>query len=205
MSGTSPSEWTRQTIKFIDPRETPFIPLQTRGELPHLYKGGGSYFVTFRLWDAVLPATQRTLWRTLHERFRDPEGSMNRQLAIDIAQSTELSITTGSCLLNRSEAANSVQNALLHFHDERYQLAAWCVMPNHVHMAYTTLSTFTPDSIHHSWKSYTAVEINTLLSRSGTLWERESFDHLIRSVEHYQTYIEYIERNPVVGAAVKMT
>ena len=40
---------------------------------------------------------------------------------------------------------------------------------------------------------------NRWLNRSGTLWERESFDHLIRSIEHYEADIEYLDNNPVVA------
>ncbi|HEY3244903.1 MAG TPA: hypothetical protein VGM03_16300, partial [Phycisphaerae bacterium] len=40
-------------IDFLDPRTTPFAPLRGRGELPHLYKEGATYFVTFCLYDAV--------------------------------------------------------------------------------------------------------------------------------------------------------
>jgi hypothetical protein len=41
-------------LEFVDPRKTPFSELRSRGELPHLAKEGGTYFVTFRLADAVV-------------------------------------------------------------------------------------------------------------------------------------------------------
>jgi hypothetical protein len=47
------ARWTRPKIDFVDPRTLPFVETRSRGELPHLYKEGSSYFVTFRLWDAV--------------------------------------------------------------------------------------------------------------------------------------------------------
>jgi len=79
-----------------------------------------------------------------------------------------------------------VEDTLLYFHDERYQLVAWCVMPNHVHVAYTAFGHHTPKDIHQSWKSFLSHEINRKLNRSGTLWERASFDHLMRSAEHHE-------------------
>jgi REP element-mobilizing transposase RayT len=109
----------------------------------------------------------------------------------------EVGLELGSCILRHADAAGLVQSALLYFERQRYQLAAWCVMPNHVHVAYTTLGQHSPQDIHHSWKSYTSHEINKLLDRRGTLWERESFDHLIRSPEHYEAFVAYIENNPV--------
>ena len=41
--------------------------------------------------------------------------------------------------------------------------------------------------------------INELLDRSGKLWQRESFDHIVRTVEHLDRFVEYIEQNPVVA------
>ena len=64
-AGFQPAE----ELQFIDPRKTPFAPIKGRGELPHLHKEGGTYFVTFRLLDAVdtnlcgagfQPATHKT-------------------------------------------------------------------------------------------------------------------------------------------------
>ena len=171
--------------------------MRCRGELPHLYKEGGSYFVTFRLWDAVTPAQQRERWRGLQELVVQPSRLHQREFARELAETTEPPLRLGSCILRRADAATIVQSSLRHFDGERYQLAAWCVMPNHVHVAYTALAGHTPEDIHHSWKSYTSHQINKLLGRSGRLWERESFDHLIRSIEHYEAFLEYVENNPV--------
>ncbi len=92
-----------------------------------------------------------------------------------------------------------VQNALKHFHGGRYYLHAWCVMPNHVHVVYTALPGHSPKDIHHSWNSYTAHQANKILTRSGTFWEAEGFDHLIRSIDDLQWFIEYTENNPVAA------
>ncbi len=92
-----------------------------------------------------------------------------------------------------------VQKALLHFHSQRYDLHAWCVMPNHIHVVYTARGEHTPKDIHHSWKSYTAHRANKILNDSGAFWESEAFDHLIRSVEDLEWFIEYTENNPVVA------
>jgi hypothetical protein len=41
-------------VQFVDPRELPYVRCTTRGELPHLFKDGCTFFVTFRLFDAVI-------------------------------------------------------------------------------------------------------------------------------------------------------
>ena len=102
-------------------------------------------------------------------------------------------------MLARADVAEVVQNALRFFHTQRYDLAAWCVMPNHAHAVVTPLVPHTPSGILHSWKSYTSHRINDTLGRLGTLWERESFDHLIRSVDDFEGFVSYVENNPVVA------
>jgi REP element-mobilizing transposase RayT len=40
-------------FELIDPRSTPFVAPRSRGELPHLYKQGCAYFITFCQFDVV--------------------------------------------------------------------------------------------------------------------------------------------------------
>ncbi len=72
-------------------------------------------------------------------------------------------------------------------------------MSNHVHTVVTPFGEFALSGILHSWKSFTSHRINTAVGRSGTLWERESFDHAIRSVDDYEGFIRYVEDNPVAA------
>ncbi len=188
----------QREVGIVDPRQTLFAALRPRGELPHLYKDGGSYFVTFRLWDAVMPREQRDRWNDLQRLVVQPSRLHDRPFAQRIAEATEPVLWCGSCILRRPEAARIVQDSLLHLNGERYQLAAWCVMPNHVHIAYSAVGGYTPDEIHHSLKSCTAHRMSKVMG-TGALWERQSFDHLIRSIEHYEAFIRYIEQNPVVA------
>jgi REP element-mobilizing transposase RayT len=175
---------------LADPRRTPFARLQSRGELPHLYKDGGIYFVTFRLADAVIPnAPERSL----------PETPTNE----DIARASEPPISLGSCVLKRPDIAELVQNALRHFEGERYLLGAWCVMPNHVHVIFGPLPGHTPSDILQSWKGFTARRANQLLGKSGSFWERESFDHLIRNERGREWFAEYVNQNPVEAGFCK--
>ena len=39
----------------------------------------------------------------------------------------------GRCLLRNSGCAKIVQDTIIEGHGEKYELLAWCVMPNHVH------------------------------------------------------------------------
>jgi hypothetical protein len=54
----------------------------------------------------------------------------------------------------------------------------------------------------HSWKSLTAHRINTLLRRTGVLWQREYFDRFIRNERHLLVATRYIVENPVTAGLV---
>jgi hypothetical protein len=51
-------------------------------------------------------------------------------------------------------------------------------------------------SIMHSWKSYTAKAINKKLERTGIVWQKESFDHIVRGPDELDRIESYIHDNP---------
>ena len=173
--------------RIVDPRSQPHAAPRWRGNLPHLYKEGCTYFVTFSLIDAVPRQLQR---------HRPIEADDNPEV---IAAELDPGPMTGSCLLKASKAASIVENALLHFQGERYALSAWCVMPNHVHVVVTPFPGFSLPSILHSWKSFSAHEINNALGRKGRVWEEEAFDHLVRNELAFDKFVDYTEKNPVTA------
>lgn len=194
------SDWTPPQLDFIDPRTTPFVEPKSRGNLPHLYKPGGFYFVTFRVWDAVMPPGAAEEFRTLTD---EAAKRGDAKIAERIAAATEPTLRSGSCPLRKIRLGTEVEKSLLHFHNERYAVLSWCVMPNHAHVVYAALGEHSPDDIQHSWKSYTATRINRLLEAGGQFWEHESFDHLIRTEEACERFIRYVELNPVAAGLVR--
>jgi REP element-mobilizing transposase RayT len=174
-------------VEFVDPRLSPFVEPNCRGELPHLYKEGGTYFVTFRQADAVI--------------LRAPRASSGqiRLNAEQIAAASEPSVQSGSCALLRPEIAQIVQGAILHFDGVRYGLSAWCIMPNHVHAVFTSHGEYSPAAILHSWKSFSAHQIAKRFGLPMPFWERESFDHLVRNAEDWERFNRYVEENPVAA------
>ena len=100
-----------------------------------------------------------------------------------------------------------VLDAIRHFHGNRYHLYAACVMPDHVHMLIEpAICEREPASespvfhkltdILHSLKSFTAHEIVKAGWHDQRVWEKESFDRLIRSEADLQEKFEYIVGNP---------
>jgi REP element-mobilizing transposase RayT len=102
----------------------------------------------------------------------------------------------GQCVLRDDRAAEIVWNALSHFNGQRYDLLARCVMPNHVHVVVHPLPRQDLSRILHSWKSFTSNEINRLLARTGTLWQPEYYDHLVRDADDLERCIRYVVDNP---------
>jgi len=109
----------------------------------------------------------------------------------------------GACVLRQPHTADIVASALRKFDGIRYRLLAWCVMPNHVHIVFQPLMQFELAGILHAWKSYTSVEINRQLSRSGALWQKEYYDHLIRDGEQLTRAIRYTAENPAKAGMKK--
>ena len=114
----------------------------------------------------------------------------------------------GDCWLRNPPITQLVIDALKYFDRERYNLHAWCVMPNHVHVVVTVISTNIEiesdlSNILHSWKSFTSHGANRILSRAGQFWQDESYDHLIRNNEDFWHCIAYTLENPVKAGLCK--
>ena len=70
-------------------------------------------------------------------------------------------------------------------------------MPNHVHAVLQPMPGHDLPQILHSWKSFTAKEINQRLGMQGQRWEAEYYDHLIRDERDFQAQVEYVLANPL--------
>jgi len=70
-------------------------------------------------------------------------------------------------------------------------------MPNHVHALIHPLQEDRLMRFVHSWKSYTAREINRTRGALSRVWQRDYFDRQIRDEWHYAPVTANIESNPV--------
>ena len=129
---------------------------------------------------------------------------------------------TGDNWLQHEAIANIVTNSL-HFLDRQsYDLMAYCVMPNHVHVVFRPLLTAAElteargDSgplyfisehpslarVMKSLKGFTAREANKVLQRRGAFWETESYDHWVRDDADLDRIVTYVLNNPVKAGFV---
>ena len=89
-----------------------------------------------------------------------------------------------------------VDDALRHFDGKRLALLASVVMPNHVHVLFIQNPQHLLEDLLRSWKTFTSRKINSLLGRSGSLWQRDYFDRLVRDEKHFADCVRYIRNNP---------
>ena len=95
-------------------------------------------------------------------------------------------------------------------HDCTMSLYVSVVMPDHVHMIFTplvnkaALEIYSLATIMDRIKGASSHKINHALGRKGSIWQAESFDHVLRSSESLDAKVAYILANPVrAGLATK--
>jgi REP element-mobilizing transposase RayT len=198
-------------FELFDPKRDYVVRQRT---LPHWYQPGVTYFVTFRTEDSVPQPLLRAWHRRRDEWLRrhgiDPlrpnwksllaaDPDLDREYHAQFARAfmAYLDRGYGARVLQQSNLAEIVADALRHFDGGRYHLGDFVVMPNHVHLLVCLLGETEIEAQCHSWKKFTAGEINRALSRSGRFWQEESFDHLVRSGDQYEYLQRYIAENPI--------
>ncbi len=190
--------------------------------LPHWRQDGASYFVTFRLVDSLPQSKLHELEAIKREwAMRGGMGKTDCQSVLQNCESVLprhiprenwenftrslmvkveawLDEGMGECWMARPEIARMVMDSLHHFDNDQYELGCYVVMANHVHGIFRPLQpkTLPLEKTLQSRKRRTSREINAIVGRSGTLWEEESFDRIIRDEEHLYRCIQYIGRNP---------
>ena len=175
---------------------------ETTHKLPHWQQDNAWIFVTYRLADSL----PKPLLSELKERreawlHHNPKPWNQRQETehhqLFSSKFDEwLDAGHGSCCLREKQNALIVTKAFHHFDNERYLIDSFVVMPNHVHILFSPLSEHQLSDIIHSWKRFTAREINKHRNQTGQFWQPEYWDRLIRHQEHFYWAQNYIKRNP---------
>ena len=186
--------------------------------LPHFQPSGVTFFVTGRLYGSL---PQEAIERLKEEKeaayrriLKESQDETQRKLEIQnyhkkhfAKWDTYLDANPSEPQwLKRPEVAKIVSNAFHFFDGQSYTLIAYTVMPNHFHLVIDTTDEirFTKPlyRIMQSIKGFTAKEANKLLNRSGTFWQEESYDHVVRNGQELKNIIEYVLNNPVKAGLV---
>ena len=186
-----------------------FLGWHERGYLPHCDFPNLIQFVTFRLADSM-PESRRSEWEHLLKIEDDRQKRTKLEEYLDRG--------VGECHLRDPRIAKITEDALLHFHNTRYELLAWCVMPNHVHVLMDVRMTPLWKMVQN-WKVRTAREAGKILrlerraparlvrvlarntpsgcSALQSFWQREYWDTFMRDEDQEKSAVRYIENNPV--------
>ena len=159
-------------------------------KLPHWQPDGAALFLTWRL-DGSLPRECCTA---------HPEKDPGRQFVendriLDRATSGPTWLTDPKVALVVADALRFGEASL-----QIYELAAWVIMPNHVHLLVNPQAPIA--KINQSIRGYTGHEANRILGRTGPFWQHESYDHWARNGTEFGRIASYTERNPVTAGLV---
>lgn len=162
-----------------------------RRRLPHWQPEGRPLFLTWRLFGS-LP--------------EDRYPSLDREFAGRAFEWIDRCLDEakqGPVWLRRDDVSQLVVDSLEHGARvmELYELHAFVVMSNHVHLLLTPR--VAASRIMQSMKGYTAREANRILGRTGEpFWQNEYFDHWIRDSAEFALVKAYVENNPVRAGIV---
>ena len=144
-----------------------------RGYLPHRDEPGLIQFVTFHLADSF-PAALRSEWEAVLQVEDDRERRLQIEKYLDKGR--------GGCDLRRPDIAKLVDDALRFHHAQWYDLRAWVVMPNHLHIL-VQIGETPLSRIIKELKRYTSREANKILRRTGAFWCEDYFDSYMRDTQ----------------------
>jgi REP element-mobilizing transposase RayT len=160
--------------------------------LPHWHPQDKGIFLTWHL-KGSLP----------RNRFPPPSCPTHGQAFVWLDRFLDATLS-GPRWLAMQEIARLVAESIV-FGQQRlqqYELGAWAVMPNHVHLL---LFPHVPiPIITRRLKGYTARQANLFLRRTGEpFWQKESYDHWVRNEQEWARIAKYIEENPVQAGLAK--
>lgn len=201
----------RVTFLYCTRKECMHEPYYRR--LPHILPPGETLFITYRLYGTLSFDVLRRL-REEHALFVQQATAENETL--DAARKrlegryfVSFDHYLDRCMggenwLQQAPIAELVRDSLLHGRDTLYDLHAFCIMPNHVHVLLTIMREDIPFyKVLQRMKTYTAVRANRILNRVGkSFWQPESYDHLVRHKDSFERIIRYILQNPVKAGLV---
>jgi putative transposase len=201
--------------KFIPFDEHAAVRIYQRS-LPHWRQDGATYFVTFRLGDSIpFEVTrqwddERRRWLAaripgVHSHTSDLAATLARLSAGDQFKYHKhfnrrmqkyLDRGVGECYLSNVQCLSIVRSQLLSGDGGTCHVGDFVIMPNHVHLIVVPAVDQDLENILRRIKGASSRNCNLQLERSGRFWQPESYDHIVRSLEQFLAYREYIATNP---------
>ena len=188
--------------------------------LPHFLPDGYAYFVTIRLANTIPMQVYNEIKEKYNAELKRINGYDNKEKKYDEYVTLQKYVFRkyerildkadfGKKWLQDKRIAKIVRSALFYNDSKKYDLIAFTIMPNHVHIIIRPYKEETTESVElksrqyiltviiGNIKSYTATMANRILNKRGAFWQHESYDHVIRDEKELMRIIEYILNNPV--------
>ena len=204
------------------------IKTEYRQRLPHIQPVGATFFVTFRLFGS-LPVIKVKDLRDKYEfdlskaRLIEDDGLRNTiifNLRKKYLYDHDIildSLNSGPHYLKRPEIMQIVKDELHRFNGHLYDLLAFSIMSNHVHVVIdTSIQLSEDDLINEVTENITSLDVilkrikapiarysNRILNKKGQFWEKESYDIYIRNEVMLSNVISYVLENPVNAGLVQ--
>lgn len=205
-----------------------------RRHLPHWQPENAVYFVTFRLAGSLPVSAVARLKRKRMEMIRqlsresdeknfyispipvsDRKSILRSYIEMKIFRAYEDLLDDrnyGPYWLSKSNIAEIVREALAYRNHKKYELYAYSIMPNHVHLVLKLLPhnlnnngqiDYPLTNVLQGLKSYSGLVANRSLHRCGSFWQSESYDHGVRNLDELERVITYTLNNPVKAGLVE--
>ena len=181
-----------------------------RRNLPHWMVADHPYFVTLRLHGTIPRHVLEQLIRERNELLA-MEANEEKWTALMRRQSLRIEDILDACdgqaqWLGEAAVAGMFLDSLQWLESARgWRIYAAAVMPNHVHMVLRNKDgrngALLEDLGH--LKRFTARMGNRILTRRGTFWAREDFDHWCRTPDKVLGAVAYSLGNPVKAGLVR--
>ena len=189
-----------------------------RRNLPHFQPRGATFLVNFRLAGSLptevierLKAEADEIEQRLlniadpDERFKIRDNEQRKLFGKwdDALHST----SHGPFYLQEDRVAEIVANSIRYHDGEWFDVIAFCIMPNHVHLVIVPYekseeTDYSLSKIMHNIKRNSAKQANQILGRTGIFWQHESYDHVVRDSVELERIIKYVLNNPVKAGLV---
>jgi REP element-mobilizing transposase RayT len=111
-------------------------------------------------------------------------------------------------MLDRSKAgtifkdprcAAAMETQFFYFDGHRYDLLAWCIMPNHVHVVLCCYGETSLGQIIRTWKVHTVRAISAFSGQRVEVFAKDYFDRFMRNGQQTLAAMAYVEHNPVAA------
>lgn len=183
------------------------IKEEYRRKLPHIQPKDAVYFVTFCLKGALPKHVAETLRDQKNIIVTSAMLSSTKKYFARLNYFEEVNdfldqAKSGPHWLKEPKIGQIVADSFEFIDGRDLKLVCYCIMSNHVHfVAYKLKKPLF--KIMQSLKAYTARKCNNELNRSGSFWQREYFDRVIRDRNDFDRKILYTINNPVKAGLVK--